>query len=125
MHFAFPYECPYPHRSGVLDKPLSSREWQEKNQKWALVTKAEYKWHMENLPDGDREHMSMWTLEEELRFGTVGDARSSMSLMKGLPAMMQILAGGIVLRSPWRSVMAAHRSRTSGPGPKKASSHLV
>merc|ERR1719217_1770141 len=70
LHYAFPHECPYPHIAGTFS-PLTPSEWFETHGKSTDASEDEMAKHMEvELASGEAEaddHMSQWTLEDEMR----------------------------------------------------------
>lgn len=78
LHYAFPHECPYPHKSGTIN-PMTPEEYGEsyKASHEEIEThfqKAEELYEMEegDAVDNDADFMSQWDHEEELLAEHVG-----------------------------------------------------
>lgn len=73
MHYAFPYECPYPHISQSFN-PLTPEEWFLEHGRHTQATHEELI-HLNQFQSVEHEaldddmYMSQWTLQEEMRAG--------------------------------------------------------
>merc|ERR1719335_2175463 len=99
LHFAFPHECPYPFRSGTLN-PLSPLDYLRQIGSGPLATLDEKQKHMEaalEVPIGSAvDHLSMWTLEEEMFLSVTGISNQS-TVVSWLGSVVQIAMCGVVL----------------------------
>lgn len=127
MHYAFPYECPYPHASSAFN-PLTPSEWFSQNGRSHISSPEERAKYDQSAQaseasgNTDGAYMSQWTLEEEMLAGGTRASPPSFkqsSFSSGslgfLFKVVAILAGISTLVSKWQtlsdSVMMNKRSK--------------
>jgi len=116
LHFAYPFEVPYPHMSASI-KPLTPSEFVRKMGLSDDAAPQEMELHMTALPGPGEitESMGMWTLDEELRAGGSEVASGNSSPFAFLVAMLQIVPFFLVLLGLSRSLVTSVRSSLAGP----------
>lgn len=107
LHYAFPYECPYPHMSSK-HKPLTPSALQSQTGFTLSVTKAEMNSISQvEVDEAIDDALSMWTLDEEMKTGEkINLGENSW----GLISVVHILAGVAVVSSLVRSGVKVSRS---------------
>jgi hypothetical protein len=127
LHYAFPYECPYPHMSRT-HKPLTPSQLQSQAGFKLSVTKEEINATAQaEVDEAIDDELSMWTLDEEMK---TGETKHKEYDSWGLISVVHILAGVAVLSSLARSGMKVACDWLNAGGPEKpfgmnVKSHLV
>jgi len=110
MHYAFPYECPYPHMTGTLN-PLNPAQYMRETGGGPLVSGADLKKAVRTKVDEEFDAMSMWTLEEEMRAGVSAEGM----FLPALSTVMQVLVAGLIVLSLGRTMVNQVSSWSSSP----------
>jgi len=123
LHFAYPYEVPYPHMSGSI-KPQSPQRWSKAHGCSDDADQTEINFHMSMIQDQDdplfevADPMSMWTLEDEMLagHGELHEHTSPLgSLLSFMGVIFQIAPFFLVLLGISRSLVNSVRTGMGGP----------
>merc|ERR1719235_917042 len=116
LHYAFPWECPFPHKTGVAASVTPS-EYGDK----FIATEEQMKTHAELASDPnvsgeigkeELQWMSQWSEEEEL----ISDYNGELGKSSSMSRCLYLLGAGLLLASVLAAGVTGKKSGRAGPG---------